>query len=213
MNRRFLSICGVIAPVEFGFMTILGGAIRPGYSHISDTVSELFSPGAPNKSLMDPIFWIYSILLVLFGLGILQFVRSSEHTTRFGIAGAWLYIAMGLVTMTIATVFPQDAWGSPPTFDGQMHIILGGVIGLLFLLSMSLIGIWFYRSKIFPGFGVFSFIDIGVVLLLTGVFTTNWGSPIMGLTERIVIFSGFLWTFSLALWMVKREGSGSLKVG
>jgi hypothetical protein len=50
MNRRLLFLCGMLAPCWFVFMTILGGAIRPGYSHLSDTVSELFAPGSPNKT-------------------------------------------------------------------------------------------------------------------------------------------------------------------
>ena len=84
-------MCGVIAPVLFVFMTILGGAIRPGYSHISDTVSELFSPGAPNKLLLDTFHTIYALLLALFGIGVLQRIRGSKQSTRIGIIGASMY--------------------------------------------------------------------------------------------------------------------------
>ena len=141
MNQRFLSMCGVIAPVLFVFMTILGGAIRPGYSHISDTVSELFSPGAPNKLLLDTLHTIYALLSALFGIGVLQLVRGSEQSRLIGIIGASMFIAMGLLSVATATVFPQDAWGSPPTLPGEMHKILSGVIALLSILSMMLIGI------------------------------------------------------------------------
>ena len=141
MNQRFISMCGVIAPVLFVFMTILGGAIRPGYSHISDTVSELFSPGAPNILLLDALHTIYALLLALFGIGVLQLVRGSKQSTLIGIIGASMFIAMGLVSVATATIFPQDAWGSPPTFPGEMHKILSGVIALLSILSMMLIGI------------------------------------------------------------------------
>jgi hypothetical membrane protein len=205
MNQRFLSICGVIAPSLFVFMTILGGAIRPGYSHLSDTISELFSPGSPNKPLLDTLYTIYALLVILFGIGLLQFVRRNRQSTRMGIIGASLFIAMGLLSVTTATIFPQDAWGSPPTFPGEMHIILSGVIGLLTILSMLLIGIWFNRAEIFPGFGTYSFITIVVVVLSAGLFAANAGSPIMGLTERITILIGFQWMFILALWMFSRK--------
>jgi hypothetical membrane protein len=206
MNQRFLSMCGVVAPVLFVFMTILGGAIRPGYSHISDTVSELFSPGSPNKLLLDTLFTIYALLLALFGIGVLQLVRGSKQSTRIGIIGASMFITMGLVSVATATIFPQDAWGSPPTFPGQMHMILSGIVGLLSILSMLLIGIWFNRAEIFPGFGTYSFITVGAVVLSAGFFAAKMGSPIMGLTERITILVGFLWTFILALWMSSRKG-------
>ena len=209
MNQRFLSICGVIAPVLFVFMTILGSAIRPGYSHISDTVSELFAPGAPNKLLLDTLHTIFALLLTLFGLGILQFVRASKQSTLIGIIGASLYIAMGFVSVTTATIFPQDAWGSPPTFPGEMHKILSGVIGLLSIFSMLLIGIWFNRAGILPGFRTYSIITIVVVVISVGFYVANLGSPIMGLTERITILIGFQWTFILALWMFSRKGYAS----
>ena len=40
MYRRILLMCGMVAPAVFVFMAILGGAMRLGYSQISDTVSE-----------------------------------------------------------------------------------------------------------------------------------------------------------------------------
>ena len=200
-------MCGVIAPVLFVAMTILGGAIRPGYSHISDTVSELFSPGSPNKALLDPLFTLYALLLVLFGIGILQYVQGFEQSRRMGIIGASIFIAMGLLSVTTATIFPQDAWGSLPTFPGEMHIILSGVIGLLSILSMMLIGIWFNRAEIFPGFRTYSFITVAVAVLSAGLFVANAGSPITGLTERVAILIGFQWIFVLALWMFSRKGN------
>lgn len=206
MNQRLLSLCGVIALVLFVFMTILGAAIRPGYSHIADTVSELFSPGSPNKPMLDTLHTIFTLLLVLFGIGVLQFVRRSERPTRMGMIGASLFIAMGLVSISTATIFPQDAWGSPPTFRGQMHMILSGVVGLLSILSMLFIGFWLTRAGYFPGFGIYSLITVAVVILCAGFFAVQMGTPIMGLAERITILAGFQWTFTLAVWMVIREG-------
>jgi len=121
-----------------------------------------------------------------------------------------MFIAMGFVSVATATIFPQDAWGSPPTFTGEMHKILSGVVALLSILSMLLIGIWFNRAEIFPGFGTYSFIIIGAVILSAGFFVANLGSSIMGLVERITILVGFLWTFILALWMFSREGYARL---
>ena len=207
MNRRLLSICGVIAPVLFVFMSILGGALRPGYSHLSDTVSELLSPGAPNKALLDTFYTTFTLLMGLFGIGLLLTVRGSERSTTSGILGASMFIAMGLLNVTTATIYPQDAWGSPPTFAGKMHQNVSGVVGLLSLLSMILIGIWFNRTKLFPGFGTYSFITAGAAVLAAGFFVGTFGTPIMGLSERIAALIGFQWTFRLALWMYSGYGT------
>ena len=207
MNRRFLALCGMIAPVLFVFTAILGGALRPGYSHISDTVSELFSPGSPNKPLLDTLHTLYALLLTLFGVGLLGFVRRRDRSTRIGEIGAVLWIAAGVVSVATATVFPQDPWGSPATFPGQMHLALTGVVGLLSLLGMAALGTWFNRVRLFPGFRTYTWITIGAVIVSTVIFIANVGGPLMGLTERILALTGFQWTFTLARWLYLNQAS------
>jgi hypothetical membrane protein len=205
MNRRFLFICGMVAPMWFIFMTILGGAIRPGYSHIADTISELFAPGSPNKSFLDILHTIFALFLILFGIGLLQFFQRTKPLKRIGQVGASLFILMGCVSVTTATIFPQDPWGTVATFAGEMHKLLSGVVGLLSMFSMLLIGIWFVRTKTSPGFGVYTFVTIGLVILSAGLYAVSIGGPMMGLAERISALVGFQWTFTLAYWMFSRE--------
>lgn len=207
MNQRYLYLCGMIAPILFILMTILGGALRPGYSHLSETISELFSPGSPNKPLLDTLHTTFAVLLTLFGVGILKFVSSSGKSSPAGMIGAWLYIAMGLVSITTAAIFPQDPWGSTPTFAGQMHNNLSGVVGILSVLAMLLLGIWFYRTGLSRGLAIYSFVTIGLAVLTTGFYIASMDGPIMGLAERMAALVGFLWTFVVARWMFVREGN------
>jgi hypothetical membrane protein len=202
MKQRFLSLCGVVAPVLFVFVTVLGGALRPGYSHVSDTISELFSPGSPNKGFLDPLHATYALLLTLFGVGVLQFVRANDGPRRMGMAAASLLMASGLLSLTIATVFPQDAWGTPATFPGRMHRIVSGILSVLTMLAMLLLGTWFHRTGILPGFRTYSFLTVVVVVITAGFFVASVDGPIMGLAERITGLAGLQWTFVLALWMV-----------
>lgn len=137
----------MVAPVWFVFMTILGGAIRPGYSHFSDTVSELFALGSPNKAFLDVLHTIFAVLLSLFGIGLVRFFQETKHFKRIGLVGASLFTLMGCVSVTTATIFPQDPWGTTATFAGEMHKNLSGVIGLLSGIAMLLIGIWFFFEQ------------------------------------------------------------------
>ena len=210
MNRRLLSRCGVIAPVVFVFMAILGGTMRPDYSHFSDTVSELLTPGAPNKPLLDTLHTIFSVLLVLFGIGVLQSIRKGGQSTLGGRAGASMIIAMGLVSVLVATLFPQDPWGSPPTFTGRMHQSLSGVVGLLSMCAMVLVGNWSNRAGVFPGLRMHSWLTAGAAVLSAGFFVAKMGSPIMGLAERISILVGFQWMATLALRMSARVGNAGV---
>jgi hypothetical protein len=189
----------MLFPVAYIIMTVLGGALRPGYSHISDTVSELLSPGAPNKSLLVVFQVAHAVLGILFGIGVLQFVRGSEHDSLIGVIGAAMIIAVGVATIGTA-IFPQDAAGAPSTFEGRMHgLLVFGVLLPFTILSMLLLGIWFNRAGIFPGFGMYSFITVGAVILLGAFSGATMGTSITGLAERLGVLAGFQWTFVLAL--------------
>jgi hypothetical protein len=142
-----------MAPLLFAFTAILGGALRPGYSHMSDTVSELFSPGSPNKLLLDTLHTTYAVLLALLGVGVLRFVRRSKQPTLVSTIGASLFIAMGLVSVATATIFLQDAWGSPPTFAGEMHKSLIGLVGLLSILPCCCWASGLLEQRFFQGLG------------------------------------------------------------
>lgn len=205
MRQRYLALCGMIAPILFMVMTILGGALRPGYSHLADTISELFSPGSPNKLSLDTLHTLFAILLILFGLGVLEFINTNDESTRMGKIGAYLYIIMGFISIFTAAIFPQDPWGTPVTFRGQMHINLSGVIGILSIIAFILIGTWFKRTKIIPWFGAYSIITVGAVIISTGLYIASIDTPLMGLAERISALLGFQWTFVLALQIFMRS--------
>lgn len=205
MIRRIMYICGMAAPWWFVFMAILGGAIHPGYSHISDTVSELFSPGSPNKPFLDIMHTIFAVLLILFGIGLLQFFQRTQPLKQIGQVGASFFILTGCVSVATATIFPQDPWGSTVTFAGEMHKLLSGIIGLLSMFSMLLLGIWFVRTKTSPRFGVYTFITMGLVVISVGLYAVSIGGPLMGVAERIAAVVGFQWTFILAYWLLVRE--------
>ena len=209
MKQRFLFVCGMIAPVLFLFTIILGGALRPGYSHISDTISELFSPGSPNKLLLDTLHTMYALLLVLFGISVLQTVQRHGQSQRIGGIGASLFIAVGVISAFTATVFPQDAWGSPATFRGEMHKALHGVISLMGILYLVLLGIWFDREGGFSGFLTYSLITVGVVVLAAVFFMLSMGGPAMGLAERAAMLAGFQWTFVLSLKLIRTVSAPS----
>lgn len=199
MDRKLLYVCGMLIPMMYIFMYLLGGALRPGYNHISDSVSELLTPGAPNKSLLIAIQITYALLHVLFGVGVFQFVRTSIDDALTGRVGAWMIIALGLVTIGTA-IFPQDATGTPATVPGQVHKILvfGGLIPLS-ILSTLLIGLWLRRAEVFPGFDIYSFITVGAIVVMGGVGGATTGSQFAGLVERIAAVVTQQWLFVLAL--------------
>jgi hypothetical protein len=189
----------MLIPVTYIFMYVLGGALRPGYNHISDSVSELLSPGAPNRVLITIIDLAYGLLHVLFGIGVLQFIWGSEHNSLVGSLGGWMVIGAGVAIVGTA-IFPQDAVGTPATIPGKIHLALvfGALLPFSFL-STLLIGIWSHRAGIFPGFSLYTFISFGAMILLGGAGAAMAGTPLMGLGERISAIVIHQWLFVFAL--------------
>ena len=203
MNQKTLALCGILSPLVFHFATFLGGAMRPGYSHIINTVSELMAPGSPNKLLMHVLFTLSAILGLLFGIGVWRFVQASEHRELIGLIGAGILITIGVITILTSGVFPQDPqhdWDSPPTFAGQIHKVLAmGALPILSLASTLLIGIWMHRTGVYTGFGIYSYITLALVMVSAVVTFSTMEHPILGLTERATALVIQQWTFVLAL--------------
>ncbi len=204
MSGRLAYVCGMLHPFLYILLYILGGALRAGYNHISDSVSELLSPGAPNRALLGTIQVVYALLLVVFGIGVFQFVRESEFDAAIARIGAGMIVAVGVATVGTA-VFPQDAAGSPATTAGQIHKILvfGGLVPLS-ILSTLLMGIWFNQADIFPGFGTYSFISVGAIVVSGVLAGPTMGTPVMGLVERLSALAVHQWIFVLALKLYMR---------
>ena len=142
---------------------------------------------------------IDGLLHILFGIGVLQFIRGGEHNAPIGNIGAWMIIGAGVAIIGTA-IFPQDAMGTPATIPGKIHLIL--VFGALLpfsILSTLLIGIWAHRTGIFPGFAVYTFISVGAIVLLGGAGGAMAGTQFMGLGERISAITIHQWLFIFAL--------------
>ena len=108
-------------------------------------------------------------------------------------------MASGAATIGTA-LFPQDAAGTPATVAGQVHKILvfGGLVPFS-MLSTLLIGIWFRRAGIAPGFAVYSFVTVGAIILMGGLGGATAETPYAGLVERIAAIVIHQWLFFLAV--------------
>ena len=194
-----LLVCGLLVGPSYVFLYALGGALRSGYSHVSNSVSGLLSPGAPNRRVLSIIQVAYALLHVLFGLGVLDVVRSRANGALMGAIGAWAIVAIGVATIGTA-IFPQDAEGTPATTAGRVHkILVFGVLVPFTIASMLLIGIWLRRAGVFPWFRTYSIATVAANILLAGLAGATLDTPMMGLTERLAVLAGFQWTFVLAL--------------
>ena len=192
---QVLAICGMLSPIVYTVMWILGGILQPDYSHIRDDVSSLFAVGAPNKGLMQSFIITSSVLLFVFYIGLHEGLNDGGGS----IVGPILFLTSGVLGILVALFFPLDAGGEIITIRGKMHLIL--VIGSGLLTIAGMVALWFRLQSVegwsaFATYSLISAIVSLVLVIISGIFIK---SKYRGLLERLGVTPYQLYYFSLSL--------------
>lgn len=206
MLRKALLGCGLIAPLWWVTLDVIGSLRYPGYSYVDQTISELSAQGAPTRTFMlaasgSP----YTALLIAFGVGVW---RSSNGRAAGRVAGAllvteatWGYVGGIVFPMARREVIAagQD------TLRNQMHAWYG--IGMPILLALA---IGFGSRLLGKSFRSFSYATIIAMLVFgavmaqqTGAMTANEPTPGLGIEERITAYAPMLWLAVFALGLLR----------
>ena len=134
-GQAILSFCGIAAPAVFVLLVIIAGSYYPGYSHVTQAISELGGVAAQNPLILNVNFFISGVLIVAFALGL---QRNLEGARRSAL-GAALVAAFGLVMVSHAFL-PCDVGCEFVSPVGSAHNITGlagflSVIAGVFLIS------------------------------------------------------------------------------
>ena len=207
LKEKLLSAAGVAGPLVYVLAVVLGGALRPGYSHMGQAISELIEAGAPNQTLLDALFVFYNLLVGAFAFRLLLW--KTPVGQRFQKIGAWMLAVTSFVGLLMPLFFPMDPRGAPATSAGTVHLVLAGVSSLGTMLSILFIGLWFKVQERLDGITLFSFLSLTIVFVsgLIAAVCVGKASPLMGLAERITIGAFLVWVFVLAIrtFFVKEE--------
>ena len=189
---QILAICGMLSPIFYTAMWIIGGKLQQDYSHIKHDISSLFAVGAPNQRLMQTFIIISSVLLFLFYLGLPEGLKDGGS-----IIGPYLFIIASIFGILIAFFFPLDKGGEMTTWRGKMHLILVIAMGMLTIAGM--IALWFRLNMVlgwntFATYSLISAIVALILLIISGIFI---GGKYRGFLERLGVTSFQLFYFIL----------------
>ncbi len=188
---------GISVPIFYASATLIGGLYHPGYSHISQAVSELSAAGAPNQNWLLAAFTVVEILTFIFGLGYYLSVRKINQMLSIS---AMLVAAIGVIGLGFAR-FPMDQVGTAMTSDGEMHLVIVAISALLAVVAVTLAGLGWKRHPGGKQLASLSFLLLGAMLLsgvLSGFTIANeW--PGIGIWQRINIGAFSLWQICTAI--------------
>ena len=191
MSTRFLAPAFVlIAALMVLVETLYFASLRPGYSHVANTISELGESGAPQARLVAFGFFLPVGLLVWLALWLIC-REASDPYVRLALVGL-ACLGIGYV---MAAFFPCDP-GAPffGSWRTQVHNVLGFIdyegTGIGFLL----ISRYFAKRKA-PVLKVTFLIAGALVLLCLALLSLESTFPIRGAIQRVAEVIQFFGAF------------------
>lgn len=195
VGRRHVALLfGVMAAALYAAIVEIGAELTPGYSQIEQPVSSLYQAGASLGLPIALAFVVYNVLVATFGFGVWRAAAAWHGRRRAGIAAGLAIVLVGIAG-AIDDVFPQDPIGAAITTVGTLHIAFAGIASLLTVIAMASAAWWLLGIRSLRPLAFYSVASF-VVILAFGPITaaaTASSSPIMGLLERVTIFTFTLW--------------------
>lgn len=200
MIRKIMLACGILAPLLYVGSDILAAISWEGYSYTAQTVSELRAIGAPTRSFLLPILFLYSLLELIFGIGVWE---TSAQKRALRITGG-LLVGLGLLDL-MGPFFHLNLNEAAGSFTNIMHVVITLVTVLCILLIIG-----FGAAADGKWFRVYSIVTL-LVVIATGVWSflelpqiaAGLPTPWLGVRERINIYGYMLWMMVLAIVLLR----------
>lgn len=195
-----LGLSGVLSAFFIVAATVVGVWLRPGFDHVTYTISELYEVGAPNAVGLMAMFTAYHALVIPLALGLHLGLPPSRH----GWVGPALLGAAGVLGI------PLGAWArcdpgcfGATTFRGQMHAVL--VLLTVPLIYGAMLAIW-RRLRQHPAWHAYARYTLvtAVVGLAFGLGMTPFiRGGYAGLLERVSVGIMLQWYVVMGLTVMK----------
>jgi Protein of unknown function (DUF998) len=208
MGRRL--VCGILAALLYVAMNALVPLRWPGFSVLSQTISELSAIDAPTRSLWVALGAIYGVLLMAFGYG----VWSCDRRRPLRIAGA-LIIADGVFCLFWPPMHQRAVLAAGgATLTDTLHIAWTMVSGVLMMLSIGCGAAAF--GKRFRAFAVATIVLLVAFGALTATHAAsvqaNLPTPWLGVWERVDAGLLMLWLIVFAIALLRRDDTAVIGI-
>ncbi len=193
------AVCGIASPILFVTLLLVAGLLRPGYSHVTQPISELGQIGTPNAIIQDANFVLTGLLIIPFAVGLHRGIDQGRGSK----IGPTLLLVFAVTGVLVGTIFPlPDPLHVPVSLIGFIAMIIG-----IFAIYRRL-----RRAGQWQGYGSYS-LATGAVLVvlffLTGIGGQGILAPWFGLLQRLFAAPLFLWieVIALRLYMLPNRSS------
>ena len=201
--EEFFMPLGMIGVVAYMIHTILGNILWPEYNPITTDISSLTADGAPNSSLLRIFTTIYGICMILFTLGmIVKSLRKYHLATRVGYT---ILLGMEVISLFGYSALPLVGDKTVMNFQNMMHIAVTVAVVITTISSAFTLAYGYLSQEKMKNLGKFILI-MAIIITLCGMMnpiSMLMNLNIMGLTERLVIYSLQILIFVLSFYYTR----------
>lgn len=183
MSSKNVGILGIGSVAFFWIASLVFGALRPSYSHVINTISELGAVGTPYSSLWNLIgFGLFGVLLAIVGAYI---AWESHQTSSASRLAATALLAISGLAVAGQGFFPAEmanGVADVTSASTRAHFVSSLVSGGAWILGALLLVRPMSRSPDWKGLHIVSVVLVGLVVVAS--FFLRGALP-DGLAQRI----------------------------
>ena len=194
--RKSLPWLLIAIPLLYFFALIVGAALYPGYSHVTNYASELGAESAPYPALFNVSIMLLGVSAILAAL-LLPGALADIGATRAWAILAAVALALWGAAMVMGGMFPM-----PDERHGAFGLGLAGPLVPLFLF-LALLKVPDARAmKIFLALVFVASAVLLAIMFGVGSLVTRAN---VGLWQRINTAAGIPWFAVLGIWLMRRR--------
>lgn len=189
---------GMAGTLVYMLHTIIGAKLWPEYNPVTTDISTLTAEGSPDAGLLRIFTLVYGVLMIFFAAGmVLRAFRVYNKSLKIAFALLLIMEAISLVGYGLFPLNPSLTMGS---IQNTMHMAVTGIVVFTTIAFAYFAAFGYLNQEGLKRFGKFVRV-IAVLITVFGIFnviTIGIGWPLLGLTERAVIFSIMLLLFAIS---------------
>ena len=199
-----LGLLGVLSFLSYTAAVIFAPLAYPGYSWMSQAVSDLSAANAPSLALWNQLSAFYNVCEVVCVTVVCIGVQGKR--TRLLRTGIYLFAIMEWVSAIGYRMFPLADSGYAGTFQDVMHMVITAVVVLLSIVSLITIIAAGTRDGSCRSYAVCAGIALG--MMLVGAFGMKIvPARYFGIVERFSVFAATGFNAALGIHQFCGEAS------
>ena len=194
---RTLALGGITGPILFTAVTIICAAVRPGYDHFRNLISELGAHGTANATLMNYAGFIPAgIMMVAFGVALSRTLPS----TRLNATAAALIMIFGVGVLTSGIFSCDPGCPADGSLENMIHDRIAPIAFLSLIIGVAILGFQFRRTPNWSQLARYSLLTSAAALICMIALILSFNTRTQtGLWQRLMLGALFVWCARIGL--------------